>query len=80
MIDVGGGYLDIPAVENGGFQDDRCPLKPISIFVGNGQSLKLASSLCEIILPNYFTVTKLLLKAAFVLFFSQSVCFIRHTG
>ena len=44
MIDVGGGYLDIPAVENGGFQDDRCRFKPTSIFVGNGQSLKLASS------------------------------------
>ena len=45
MIDVGGGCLDIPAVENGGFQDDRCRFKPIAIFVGNGQSFELASSL-----------------------------------
>ena len=44
MIDGSGGYLDIPAVENGGFQDDRWRFKPVSIFVGNGQSFELASS------------------------------------
>ena len=33
-----------PAVENGGFQDDRCLFKFVSIFVGNGQSFELASS------------------------------------
>ena len=55
MIDVVGGYLDIPAVENGGFQDDRCRFKLISILVmqsvmaqnalmGNGQSYKLLES------------------------------------
>ena len=54
MIDVGGGYLDIPAVENGGFQDDRCRFKPVSIFVGSGQSFKLASS-CYPLKINYLT-------------------------
>ena len=49
MIDVGGGYFDIPAVKNGGFQDDRCRFKPVSIFVGNGQSLKLAPN-CSLII------------------------------
>ena len=48
MIDVGGGYLDIPAVENGGFQDDRCLFKSISIFVGKGENFKLLESFMSI--------------------------------
>ena len=47
-----GGCLDIPAVENGGFQDDRCLFKPTSIFVGNEQSFKLTSS-CYALKINY---------------------------
>ena len=43
MIDVEGGYLDIPAVEIGGFQDDRCSFKHISKLMGNRQSMVVMS-------------------------------------
>ena len=43
MIDVGGGYLNIPAVENGGFQDDRCSFKHISKLMGNRQFMVVVS-------------------------------------